>query len=87
MISDWRTARCTVTAASNWLSLLSRLTSERLSARLAVRGPGVPVGVAQPTSEPSEMPAPRASPDRSRVLLENGCCKGDLVIIDLSTNW
>ena len=36
-VSAWRTPRCTVTAASYWLSLLSRLT--RLRLRTTVRVP------------------------------------------------
>lgn len=82
-----RTPRCTVSAASNWFSLLSRLTSDRFRARLTVLGPGVPVGVAQPAAEPSVRPAPSRRPDLSSVLLEKRCSKRELVIVDLSGLW
>jgi hypothetical protein len=82
-VRAWRTPRWTVTAASNWLSLLSRLTSDRFSPRLMVVGPGVPVGVAQLAAEPTASPAPRSRLDRSIVRRENCCSKSGLVTIDL----
>lgn len=78
--SACRTARCTVTAASNWLSLLSSETRERLRARVMVSGPGLPVGPAQAASGPS---AHSPAPSRNALRRDSA---GDLdwVIVDLS---
>ena len=65
-VSAWRTARWTVTAASYWLSLLSRLTRLRLRMMLSVP-PAAPVAAPPPRCVPCG-PAQAASAEPTAVV-------------------
>src|SRR4029079_10478436 len=83
-VSPCRTARCTVSAASYWSSLLSSVFNARLSPRLTVVGPGLPVAAAQHTTEGAmASPAPSRMPERSIDLRDMRRSNSDSGIVDL----